>query len=336
MKRPAVRRAIAAGMAAIVATAMGTGADGYLKLGYDLNGEVVSLQWARFPVPYWLYSASVPGVSAADFQVAVGRAFDTWEHVPTAEITYRYDGFTLNPPGLDDGLTTLGFLPRPELDRVLASTSFLVDDATGELVESDIFFNSIFPWSVASGGENGRYDLQSIALHEIGHLSGLGHSLLGETDPANGGRRVIAAAAVMFPIAFAAGSVVSRELKADDIAGISDLYPTESFRRRTGSISGRVTRNGQGVFGAHIAALHLATGELVGNFSLTTDGQFSIAGVQPGAHVLRVEPLDDAEVESFFDSDQVGVDFRAAFHPRVVVVPRGADSGAVEIQVVPR
>ncbi len=46
------------------------------------------------------------------------------------------------------------------------------------------------------------FDLQSIALHEIGHLHGLAHSAMGETELRAGGRRVIAAEAVMFPIAF--------------------------------------------------------------------------------------------------------------------------------------
>ena len=39
-------------------------------------------------------------------------------------------------PGQDDGLSTLGFQSRPDMDRVLASTSFLVDTATGALIES--------------------------------------------------------------------------------------------------------------------------------------------------------------------------------------------------------
>ena len=113
---------------------------------------------------------------------------------------------------------------------MLASTSFLVDRVTGALLESDIFFNSAFPWSVAPAGATGRFDLESIALHEIGHLSGLGHSALGETELRDGGgRRVLAAEAVMFPIAFTAGSIAARTLKADDIAGISDLYPEADF-----------------------------------------------------------------------------------------------------------
>ena len=71
-------------------------------------------------------------------------------------------------------------------------------------------------------------------MHEIGHLHGLGHSALGETENSAGGRRVIGAEAVMFPIAFTAGSISDRTLKADDIAGISDIYPAPEFSRRHG------------------------------------------------------------------------------------------------------
>src|SRR4029079_10326121 len=131
------------------------------------------------------------------------------------------------------------------------------------------FFNSAFPWSVAAAGESGRYDLESIALHEIGHFSGLRHSALGEPELAGiGGRRVLAAEAVMFPIAYTSGSIAGRTLKADDIAGISDLYPEADSTRTSGSISGRVTKDSQPVFGAHIVAFSVARGTSVGTFSL--------------------------------------------------------------------
>ena len=74
---------------------------------------------------------------------------------------------------------------------------------------------------------------------------------------------------------------------------------------------------------------------MVANFTLNAQGQFSIDGLSPGPHIVRVEPLDDADIDSFFDpARDVDIDFRVAFSDRVVVVPRGGDSGTVELQVV--
>jgi hypothetical protein len=331
-----MRRAITIGVAVSLIVGQSAPALAYLKFGVPIRGQQVTVKWAQTPVRYFVSDSGVPGVSAVDFQNAVGRAFATWQAVPTASITYQLAGVTSAQPGSDDGSSVLGFRSRPDLDRVLASTSFLVDSSTGALIESDIFFNSAFPWSTAAAGETGRYDLESIALHEIGHFSGLGHSALGETElVSTGGRRVLSAEAVMFPIAFAAGSIAARTLKADDIAGISDLYPDGDFNTTDGSLSGRVTKDGQPLFGAHVVAFDPATGTMVGSFTLNAQGQFSIGGLSPGPHVVRVEPLDDADIDSFFDTSQtVDLDFRVTFFNRAVAVPKGGDSGEITLQVV--
>lgn len=310
----------------------------YLKFGYEVNATSFTLKWRTMPVGYYVSDVSVPGVTQSQFQAAADSAFKTWASVPTASLSYQFMGFTRNLPGDDDGRTTLGFRSEPSLDRVLASTSYLVDGVTGNLVEADIFFNSAFLWSVAPAGERGRWDVQTIAVHEIGHLLGLGHSAIGETEQsATGGRRVLSTGAVMFPIALGSGDIAGRTLQPDDIAGISDLYPATGFNRETGSVSGRVTKAGRGIYGAHVVAFDPRAGEMVGNFSLDSNGQFSIAGLRPGPHVLRVEPLDDADAASFFSAaDPTDVDFRAAFFDLLVIVPKGGDSGPVELKVVPK
>ncbi len=337
-RAPHIRRAVSLLLALALVLSTSSPALAYLKFGFELDGKEFTLRWSTSPIMYFVSDVDVPGVSASQFQDAVAKAFTTWEAVPTASIAYTFGGFTRGLPGENDGRTTLGFLNEPELDRVLASTSYLVDGVTGELLESDIFFNSAFAWSVAQAGERGRWDVESIALHEIGHLSGLGHSAIGETELASGGgRRVLSIGAVMFPIALGSGDISGRRLLPDDIAGISDLYPDDGFNDTTGSVSGRITKNGAGVFGAHIVAFDPRTGELVGNFSLGRDGQFSIAGLRPGPHVLRVEPLDDADLDSFFDdTEPTDVNFRTTIFDRLVIVPRGGDSGAVQIAVQPK
>jgi hypothetical protein len=311
----------------------------YLKFGVRVGGRQVTLKWTQTPVRYFVSDqSSVPGVGVGDFQAAVARAFETWQAVPSSTIAYQAGGVTAALPGDEDGLSTLGFRNRPDLDRVLASTSFVIDMGSGALVESDIFFNSSFQWSVQQSGEANKFDLQSIALHEIGHLSGLGHSALGETElREGGGRRVIAAEAVMFPIAFSAGSTAGRVLKADDIAGISDLYPESGATDSHGIITGRVTKNGQPVFGAHIVAFDPQSSAMVGSFTLNAQGEFQIAGLPPGPRLLRVEPLDDADVDSFFGSTQtVDLDFRVTFVDRLVVVPREGGTNTIELKVVPK
>jgi hypothetical protein len=330
-------RALIPILVAALAAGATTPAEAYLKLGARAGGRTITLRWGGFPIRYFVTDRSGGVVTAAQMQQAIARGFASWEAVDTASVSSEFVGFTGASPVSGDGLTTLGFVNRPDLDRVLGATTFFLDNVDGEVLESDIFFNATFDWSVAAAGEGTRFDVESIAVHEIGHLLGLAHSALGETEIRPGGRRVLGAEAVMFPVAFSAGTTVGRAVKADDIAGISDIYPGSEFRQNTGSVSGRVTKAGRGVIGAHITAFNPRTGRLVAGFSLNDDGAFTIAGLEPGPQVLRVEPLDDGDIESFFEASLgVDVDFRPKFYERLVVVPRGGGTRDVEIAVQPK
>jgi len=320
----------------LVAVAVGSTlpASAYLKFGYTSGGRSLVLRWPEGrPISYAVGTQGGGGVSAEEFRAAIARAVATWTAVPSADVTFTAAALSDRQPGDNDGVTLLAFDSRPELDRTLGATSYTIDATSGTLLEADVFFNASFPWAVSTTGQAGRYDLESIATHELGHLLGLGHSAIGETEQLGSGRRVLSAGAVMFPIAFSPGNTDGRRLQPDDIAGISDIYPSRTFREDTGSISGRVTKGGLGVFGAHVVAMHLRTGALVGGFTLDDSGSFVLAGVQAGPVVLRVEPLDDGDVASFIDAPRVDVNFRVAFSPQAIFVPKGGNLPGITIEV---
>ncbi|KAI3867258.1 hypothetical protein MKW98_001692 [Papaver atlanticum] len=162
--------------------------------------------WHHSTVPLMLTYALSPEhiidyISISDIHVALERAFSTWSSVIPVNFTetknYKHAnikiGFYYGEHG--DG--------SPFDDTTLAH-------ATGPGTGTYLHFNAGIRWAVDFRSEKSKnaYDLESVAIHEIGHVLGLEHSSIFE--------------AVMWP------SIPRRtknaDLSLDDVNGAQALY----------------------------------------------------------------------------------------------------------------
>ncbi len=303
------------------------------------DGETIQLKWGSGDIPVVYHvNNSQPGDMSLDAAVTAFQAsFDTWQAIESSSIAFQYGGTTAAEPFVFfDSISTLGFLTDPELEGsgVLGATNWVFVSFSGEIVESDIFFNDFFNWSVAPNGTPGRYDLQSTATHEIGHFLGLGHSHTVVTETTGLRRSVVEGSSMMNPFAYAAGNITGRTPVADDIAGVSALYPSGGFNAANGTISGQVTKNGQAVFGAYVNAYNPFTDTLVGMFT-DRDGNYTLAGLKAGPQIVRINPITDPmSPEDFgFPERLVDMDFEEEFYLERAEVIAGQTTSHIDFEV---
>jgi hypothetical protein len=163
------------------------------------------------PVPYSINQNGTPDCTG-EF-AAIQNSFQTWEDVGTAYMDYTYQGTTPNDDyGANDGENICGWIETgwPYSSSTIA---VCVQWISGDhMVDADIAFNGqSFQWSIS--GEAGKYDVQNITTHEAGHTLSL-HDLYGSGDTEK----------TMYGYS-SAGETKKRTLDADDMAGISYIYP---------------------------------------------------------------------------------------------------------------
>jgi uncharacterized protein (TIGR03437 family) len=116
-------------------------------------------------------------------------------------------------------------------------------------------------------------EFYTTAVHEIGHALGLQHTWTASAMSQDVIRNTTRA----------------RPLDADDIAALSVLYGKANWTANFGSISGRVTLNGQGVTLASVVAIS-PNGPAVSALT-NPDGSYQIDGLPPNNYLLYVHPL---------------------------------------------
>jgi hypothetical protein len=234
--------------------------------------------WTAMPVKFWINQNGSPQIANGSELEAVKSAFQTWQNVSIASVSFQYMGTTAVPTVGEDGMNVITFVDDsvPLGSETIASTfSFFNVNGAGILVmqEADIALSTSSNFSTS--GEAGKYDIQSVVTHEAGHLLGLDHSAL--------------LSSVMTPFG-TAGQLDQRTLSYDDMAGVALLYPNTATTASLGGISGTITASGTPVFGAHVVALD-SNGSDVASTISNPDGTYEIDFLPAGAYRLYAEPL---------------------------------------------
>lgn len=269
---------------------------GFLRIP---SGGGATWRWdlTRFPsgrIPWRLSSSPAPQVSGGrGIEEVLLTAFARWESLEESTWRFGYEGLSSRRDRHDgDGVQLVTLGSRENLGRGVLAATFLSGSRQGLLTDVDIVFGREVPFDTGTTPSSARYDLESVAVHEIGHLLGLDHSGL--------------LRATMAPFTDR-GDTQQRTPERDDRIGAALLAPSPGFLAGTGSLTGRVTLDADGVFLAHVVATRIE-GEVVASAFTTPDGYYRIEGLEPGVYVVHAERLDGPVTASNMDSQRRGFD----------------------------
>ena len=275
----------------------------YLIQSTQGAGVVVQASWPRQVISFRIDAAGSDDLTADETARILRESFAVWEDVPSAALRFDDQGTSGGrAPSRRDGRNLLIFdetgdwLGAPDGSGIIAVTRLSSDSRSGRISDADIIFNGR-DHRFSATPQNGRVLLQDVAVHEIGHLIGLDHTPVAgdpETRP------------TMNPFYFADGPGLASSLEADDIAGVSVLFPSSRFETTSGSIAGHVTTiDGEAVFGAVVTAVDEVTGDLIATLSgaetgAADRGAFTLRGLATGSYRIAISTLPSGMDESNF------------------------------------
>lgn len=158
--------------------------------------------WESMPISYRVNTSGAPAGAVG----AVTAAARTWADDPSSDVRFSYLGTTsLTPRSDENSVVIWGTIPATsDPDTIAVTTTSFIGT---RLVSFDIVFNRSKAWFV--GAQSNSFDIESVALHELGHGLGLGHT------PRAG--------QVMYERIVS--NTLRRELQNGDLGGVRALYP---------------------------------------------------------------------------------------------------------------
>jgi hypothetical protein len=182
------------------------------------------IHWSSPNAGFYINTSGFP---AGSMQALQG-AMQTWTDVAASSFSFMYLGASASTAyGSNDGMNLIcyGTLNGAQYADTLALNTFWYT-SQGQLLDSDIMFNKNFSW--ATNGSALSYDIQSIALHELGHALSLDD--LYETG--------LESMAMYYR--FSKGQI-KHSLQQDDMNGITYLYGGGSGATTTTTVPSTTT-----------------------------------------------------------------------------------------------
>lgn len=211
-----------------------------------------------------------PGDTFAGLVSQIRAAAKVWNDVDTSDLRLQYGGLIAPSTQQSSPAIQILFEEVPPGLVALGGTQVRADynGSFIPIVRSVVIVRPELAQKPSYGEE-----LAGTLVHEMGHALGLQHTLTSST----------------MSTAITRSTSKAKPLASDDIAGISVLYPGKTFGISTGSISGRVTLNGQGVNLASVVAL--SPGGPAVSALTNPDGTYRMDGLAPRQYLIYVHPL---------------------------------------------